>query len=176
MCLVAPNYTVFSNTRSQNHWIKKHGGYPTKDHFVVYHERPCNAIYLAVGGFYQKGVYKANPDDILVANGDIGDNETAGFDPIFFLHHCFIDNVFRTWQKYNNSTIAGDLAIEPGYCETISDDGLPNIPPDTPLDMSSPLDPFERPDGSVYTSFHVTDISNQLGYDYGIGSLDASNT
>ena len=37
--------------------------------------------------------------DIEGANGDMGDNETAAFDPIFFVHHSNIDRLFWVWQK-----------------------------------------------------------------------------
>ena len=93
LCLKAPNYTVFSNNSSATQWIKDHGS--TDPHYVVSLESPHNAIHLAVGGFYKAGVYKADP--ILGANGDMGDSETASFDPVFFLHHCFVDHVFWKW-------------------------------------------------------------------------------
>lgn len=38
--------------------------------------------------------------------------------------------------------------------------------------MDSPLYPFKKANGSWYSSNDVTDISNQLGYEYGPGSLD----
>lgn len=28
------------------------------------------------------------------SHGDMGENETAAFDPIFFFHHCNIDRMF----------------------------------------------------------------------------------
>jgi tyrosinase len=166
-CLQAPSYTIFSNTTSQNQYIKDHKERP---HYVVSLESPHNAIHLSVGGFYQEGEYNADP--IIGANGDMGDNETAGFDPIFFFHHCFIDYVFWLWQTKNRLTAAGSLSVDKGYPGTISQDGLPDIPPDTPLDMDTPLYPFKKPDGSWYTSFDVTDIENQLDYAYGLGSLN----
>jgi tyrosinase len=52
-CLLAPNYTVFSNNASQDQWIKDHGMEPLS-HYVVSLESPHNAIHLAVGGFYQE--------------------------------------------------------------------------------------------------------------------------
>ena len=33
------------------------------------------------------------------ANGDMGENETAAFDPIFFVLHSNIDRIFWIWQK-----------------------------------------------------------------------------
>ncbi|KAI1123814.1 putative tyrosinase [Nemania abortiva] len=172
LCLAAPNYTVFSNTQSQNQWIADHGS--SDPHYVVSLESPHNAIHLAVGGFYQKGVYNADP--ILGANGDMGDNETAGFDPIFFFHHCFIDYAFWKWQEYHNKTTPGSLDVIEGYAGTIipATEGLPYLPPGTTLDMNTPLYPFRKLDQTYYCSDEVVDIKGQLGYSYGRGSLDVS--
>ena len=169
-CLLAPNYTVFSNTSSQNKWIEDHGQDPAS-HYVVSLESPHNAIHLAVGGFYQKGEYNASP--IRGANGDMGDNETAGFDPIFFFHHCFIDYTFAVWQRLHKLTKRGDLTIIPRYPGTILEEGQPpNFPPGTAIDMNTPLIPFINPrSGREYTSNDATDLS-ELGIVYGPGSLD----
>lgn len=40
---------------------------------------------------------------VVGSNGDMGENETAGFDPIFFFHHCNIDRVFWLWQRRHNA-------------------------------------------------------------------------
>ncbi|KAH8805271.1 putative tyrosinase [Xylogone sp. PMI_703] len=168
LCLRAPDYTIFSNKTSQDNWIRENGGDPDKDHYVVCLESPHNAIHLAVGGFYQKGQY--NADNIPGANGDMGDNETAGFDPIFYFHHCFIDYVFWTWQKYHGSTKL--LVIDPNAPGSKSGEALPNIPLGTPLDINTPLYPFKKADGTLFTSADVTNIAEQLGYEYGVGSLD----
>jgi len=165
-CLAAPNYTVFSNTTSQNQWIRESVRDPKTSHHVVALENPHNEIHLAVGGFYQKGLFNADP--IPGANGDMGDNETAAFDPIFFFHHCFIDYTFSRWQLLWGRTKRGDLTLIPGYPGTFlgKGDGQPrDFPPGTTLYMTTPLDPFP------YNSNDVTDI-NELGYTYGPGSLD----
>jgi tyrosinase len=128
-------------------------------------------MHLALGGFYQKGVYNASP--IRGANGDMGENETAAFDPIFYLHHAFVDYTFWQWQLRHNCTAAGSLTVEVGKDGTTSL-GDPSFPKGTPLDMNSPLDPFKQPSGDFYTSKDVTDI-NELGYSYGPGSLDVAN-
>jgi tyrosinase len=168
-CLLAPNYTVFSNTSSQNQWIKDHGQDPSS-HYVVALESPHNAIHLSVGGFYQKGVYNASP--IRGANGDMGDNETAGFDPIFFFHHCFVDYTFAIWQRLHGLTKRGSLTIIPNYPGTILSEGQPpNFPPDTHIDLNTPLYPFKTHSGRDYTSVDATDLT-ELGIAYGPGSLD----
>ena len=166
--LDAPNYIVFSNNTSAKQWIKDQGS--ADPHYVVALESPHNAVHLAVGGFYAMGNY--NADTILGANGDMGDNETAGFDPIFFLHHAFIDYVFWKWQMKNKLTSAGDLQIIPGYAGTIAAEGQPNIQKDAHLDFNISLWPFQKSDRNLYTGADVTDIVNQLDYQYGPGSLD----
>jgi tyrosinase len=108
----------------------------------------------------------------------MGANEMAGFDPIFYLHHCFIDYVFWEWQKRHGCTLRGSLNIIPGYPGTSSNEGSAAYYPDrdiesgTPLDLNTPLYPWKKADGSWYTSNDLVDIENQLGYSYGPGSLD----
>ena len=173
-CLEAPNYTVFSNTRSQSHY---NTNLSSADTIVVSLESPHNSIHLAVGGFYQKGAYNASP--IRGANGDLGANEVAGFDPIFFLHHGFIDYAFWTWQKKHKRTAVGSITIDAHYPGAKTNVGLP-VPPGAPpmpdgtsLTLDTPLYPFQKPDGTTYfASKDLVDIKNQLGYDYDRGSLD----
>lgn len=89
-----------------------------------------------------------NADPILGANDDMGDNETAGFDPVFLLHRRrFVDYVFWQWQKAHDATAAGSLAIIPGYSGTV--EGLPDIPPGTPLTVETPLYPFKQAGGGA---------------------------
>jgi len=171
-CLLAPNYTVFSNTASQNKWIEDHCKDPSSSHYVVSLESPHNEIHLSVGGFYQKGNYNASP--IRGANGDMGDNQTAGFDPIFFFHHCFIDYIFSLWQRLHNRTKRGDLTIIKDYPGTFIENlgQPPNFPLGIHIDMSTPLYPFKNPSGRYYTSEDATDL-NEFGIAYGIGSFNA---
>ncbi|KAI0115573.1 putative tyrosinase [Nemania sp. FL0031] len=167
-CLEAPNYTVFSNTTSQAKWNEQHH----EDSQVVSLESPHNAIHLAVGGFYQKGILNANP--IIDANGDMGDNETASFDPIFYFHHCFIDYAFWKWQEYHKKTTPGSLEIMEGYDGTSigEGEGMPYLPPGTQLDMKTSLYPFRKENQTYYCSDDLVDIRSQLGYQYAHGSLD----
>jgi tyrosinase len=105
----------------------------------------------------------------------MGENETAGFDPIFFFHHAFVDYVFWKWQVRHKKTAAGSLDLisgrHPPFPGTYST-GLPGQQVFTELTLSTPLTPFVKPDGIAYTSLDVVDIVNQLGYEYGPGSLD----
>ena len=95
-CLDAPNYTLFSNTTSERAWNNANPQDP-----VVALEDPHNFMHLAVGGF-DIPAYDASP--ITGANGDMGENDTAGLDPIFFFHHCFIDYTFWIWQRRQGAT------------------------------------------------------------------------
>ncbi|WP_037066654.1 tyrosinase family protein [Pseudonocardia acaciae] len=166
-CLEAPNYTVFSNTTSAAQWNadRADGVLP-----VMSLESPHNSIHLAVGGFDAAG-FDASP--IPGANGDMGENDTAGLDPIFYFHHCFVDRVFWLWQRRHGQT--DKLDVIGGYPGTNSVDGqgpTPGVVPNSWLTLDSPLDPFRNSLGQPYTSSHCIDIEKQLGYTYGPGSLE----
>lgn len=170
-CLSAPNYTVFSNTTSQNAWNKIHKTIP-----VVALEKPHNAIHLCVGGFAWLDV-NLNPT-ARFANGDMGENNTAGFDPIFFFHHCNIDRMFWLWQKLHGATDA--LEIIPNFPGTTNDYkvtgqgptvGYPDLP--VSLDLQSPLYPFTKQDGQTYVGQDLINI-HKLGFDYAVGSFEVS--
>jgi tyrosinase len=165
-CLNAPNYMLFSNTSSADQWNVDHN---TK---IVPLESPHNNIHLAVGGFDVPKQTDYSP--IAGANGDMGENDTAGLDPIFYFHHCFVDYVFWRWQKKHGKTNSIDIAL-PQYpgTNTVDNQGpTPGMPPNTWLTLDSPLAPFTRGDGRVYTSLDAVDIEKQLGYTFGPGSLD----
>ncbi|KAI0441381.1 hypothetical protein F4803DRAFT_523596 [Xylaria telfairii] len=145
-CLDAPNYTAFSNTSSAEQWNSEHPGK------VIYPiENPHNNIHAAVGGFEVPGDDSFNY--IHFANGDMGENETAAFDPIFFFHHTWIDYMFWNWQVRHNST-HGFTFLKPGY------KGVDHYTP------QSPLEPFKHSDGCTpLTSQDVANIAD-LGYTY----------
>lgn len=167
-CLDAPNYTVFSNTTSASEWNDNAAVQ------VVPLESPHNSIHLAVGGFDLPSLFDVSP--IPDANGDMGENDTAGFDPIFFFHHCFVDRVFWLWQQRHGAT--DRLEIIHGYPGTNSVDNqgpTPGVTPNSWLTIDSPLDPFRKPEhgGSrPYTSRDCVNIERQLGYTYDHGSLE----
>jgi tyrosinase len=166
-CLDAPNYTVFSNTSSAAEW---NDNLPEGKPPVVPLESPHNSIHLAVGGCDVPN-YDRSP--IAGANGDMGENDTAGLDPIFFFHHCFIDRVFWLWQKRHGAT--DHLEIIPQYPGTNSVDNqgpTPGVAPNSWLTLDSPLDPFHKADGKPYTSRDCINIETQLGYKYDHGSLE----
>jgi tyrosinase len=155
---------VFSNTTSAAEW-NDHADVP-----VVPLESPHNSIHLAVGGYDvpNQGDYSA----IAGANGDMGENDTAGLDPIFFFHHAHVDRMFWLWQQRHDSTTALEiLAGYPGTNSVDSQGPTPGVAPNSWLDVDSALAPFRHADGSPFTSRDVIDIEGQLGYTYGPGSL-----
>ncbi|KAF8462748.1 hypothetical protein BDZ91DRAFT_733851, partial [Kalaharituber pfeilii] len=122
-----------------------------------------------------EGVYNANPKpEYRGANGDMDCNETASFDPIFYLHHCFIDYMMWKWQELHGCTQEGSLSFINGYAGTIVTDPVVGLPPGTILDMHTPLYPFLKDEraGIYYTSADVVDITT-LVYTYGPGAIDA---
>jgi tyrosinase len=161
----APTYTLFSNTTSMSAYNAQH---PSAQ--IVALESPHNSMHLAIGGFEVPGQGNASP--IEGANGDMGENDTAALDPVFYFHHCFIDYAFWTWQRRHNST--GALVIDandPGAGYSSSNPPPAGRQPGERLDVNSVLNPFKAPNGEPMTSVVVTDIG-QLGYSYGPGSLD----
>lgn len=98
----------------------------------------------------------------------MGENNTAGLDPIFFFHHCFIDYAFWSWQRKSKLTKRGDLTVDWGYAGTNSSDGA-GAPAfqaaNVFIDMDTPLYPFRKSKTAWMTSNDVTDIE-ELGYTY----------
>ncbi|KAK1481787.1 hypothetical protein CTAM01_13845 [Colletotrichum tamarilloi] len=154
-CLDAPNYTVFSNANSAQDWNKMRVRRDF-DSVVVSVEEPHNSMHLAIGGFDVPNKPEDNVDVYPFANGDMGENDTAAFDPVFFFHHCYIDYMFWKWQNSHNKSKQLDI--------------IPDLKGAKGLTLDTPLDPFTREDitpGDTrpMTSNDVTDTAN-LGYDY----------
>ncbi len=176
-CLDAPNYTLFSNTTSAQQWnsIRKEG-----EPVVVPLEEPHNHIHLALGGFDLPLVYKQSDfSPVEGANGDMGENDTAAMDPIFYFHHCNIDRVFWLWQKKHAKkgyTDRLDLIAEyPGTNSTDNQGPTPGVPSNQWLTLETPLTPFKKREGNSerpYTSLDCVNIEKQLGYTYSPGSLE----
>ncbi|KAH7018428.1 uncharacterized protein B0I36DRAFT_395204 [Microdochium trichocladiopsis] len=163
-CLNAPNYTAFSNTTSAQQWNDDNSdttGYTT----VVPLESPHNSIHLAVGGFEVQG--QGNSDQYAGANGDMGENDTAAFDPIFYFHHCFVDLAFALWQHRTGHAQSFDIIHGyPGTNSVDSQGPTPGVAGGTWLNLDSPLDPFKKPGcNTPMTSRDVMDIT-KLGYSY----------
>lgn len=144
-CLDAPTYTVFSNTTSAGRWNDDHSdvkGFTP----IVPLESPHNSMHLAIGGIQ---IPSQDVSSVPDANGDMAENDTASFDPIFFFHHAFIDMMFYRWQvRYKQTT---ELQIEhefTHYTGTNSVDAqgpTPGVPGNKWLTLDHPLDPFMNP-------------------------------
>lgn len=177
-CLGQQTYTFFSNTTSAQFGVKN-----LKDKLAgtgVALEQPHNDIHLAVGGFTSIDPKKPREKDefyfIQGANGDMGENETAAFDPIFFFHHCNVDRLFWVWQKKCQQTTT--LEIFPKIPGTVAREDIITAgqTPNEPLNLDTPLIPFAltsrdliditRITGSVHGTNYTT------GYDYTTGSFD----
>ncbi|KAK1721415.1 uncharacterized protein BDZ83DRAFT_784477 [Colletotrichum acutatum] len=121
-CLDAPNYTVFSNANSAQDWNKtrvRRGFHSV----VVSLEEPHNSMHLAVEGFDVPSKLDDNVDVYPFANGDMGENDTAAFDPIFFFHRCSMDYMFwKCWISYLASKAQRglDTPLEPFTKEKIT--------------------------------------------------------
>lgn len=167
-CLKAPNYTVFSNTTSAGQWNLMNPG------SVVCLETPHNSIHLAVGGFDISRLSAHVRGQVEGANGDMGENNTAAMDPIFFFHHCNIDRMFWLWQKRHGKL--EKLEIIKGFAGTSSNDEqgpTRHFAPGAALSIDTPLYPFTMADGvTVYKSTDCVNIETQLGFTYEAGSLD----
>ncbi|KAK2548884.1 Tyrosinase [Acropora cervicornis] len=175
-CLHTTDYNPFSNTTSVG----------SADVSV---EQPHNDLHVAIGGFTQP---ETNEDGsvkqdslgnfiwdgpIEGANGDMGANEVASYDPIFFLHHSNMDRMLWIWQKKYKKTdpeaFTIDNSDETDKGISNSDQGAtPNQTWGQKLNESTILYPFQDEYGVPRTSKDCIDIVSQLGYDYSIGSLD----
>ena len=177
-CLNAPNYTAFSNTQSAGYYNSQ----PNTEHITPL-EQPHNDIHLSVGGFNLPAtVNNGGPNNDLSqipgANGDMGENDTAGLDPIFFFHHCNVDRMFWLWQVKQGCTDEFDIIADsndPGT-STGFNGGYGQGPANGQttgevLTMQTELKPFAKPDGSFYASNDCINIETQLNYSYSEGSL-----
>ncbi|PFH63444.1 hypothetical protein XA68_10036 [Ophiocordyceps unilateralis] len=166
-CLRVPNYVVFSNTTSSARWNDDNVDTPGFSP-VVSLETPHNAIHLAFGGVQIPGL---NTVEVPEARGDMGENETASFDPVFYFHHAFIDMLFWQWQLLHNQTekliIEPQLAVYPGTNSVDGQGPTPGVQGNIWLTLDSPLNPFMNPHdkSQPMTSRDVVNIAS-IGYTY----------
>ncbi|KAI4164925.1 MAG: hypothetical protein LQ342_001558 [Letrouitia transgressa] len=94
----------------------------------------------------------------LIGNGGhMSIIDYAGFDPVFWLHHCQVDRLLAIWQA-----LYPDSWVVPGNERY----GSATIAAGTRTDENTPLRPFHSDNkGSFWTSKAVRDIE-QLGYSY----------
>jgi tyrosinase len=99
-------------------------------------------------------------------NGQMADPAVAAFDPIFFLHHCNVDRMLSLWS-----------ALNPGVwvSQGESEDGSFTLPPDAPVDVTTPLTPFWNAQTTFWASTETQDTT-KLGYTYpDFNGLDMGN-
>ena len=183
LSLDAPCYTVFSNITSVTQWNKDNTKALTQAL-----ELPHGEIHLAVGGintpFQDEDTSPASQFIVADANGDMGENETAGLDPIFFFHHCNVDRLFWIWQVKHKSKDNLDITV-PGWnykkkgpypgTNNIGNQPPVGYEPDEQLAMDSPLYPFKLVEKGIeryYRSSDVFNIETQLGITYDNLSID----
>eukprot|EP00794_Sanderia_malayensis_P009633 gene9633-10621_t len=156
-CLNATTYCSFSNTVSAG----------KKKETAI--ESPHDGVHLALGGITtpkQKSGVKPG------ANGDMGENETAAFDPIFFFHHCNMDRVFWLWQKRHQFTDSLEIDPEDPGASPDGQGATPYQHVGEKLGMHTILHPFQHPNGVPVNSNDCVNIEKQLGYTYSEGSLE----
>lgn len=164
--LEAPNYTVFSNITSAGRWNDDNISHVSSpdyspqnlNKYVSPLERPHNSIHLAVGG-YDFPDSKEDEVRFQAANGDMGENDSAGFDPIFFFHHCFVDRVFWSWQEYNRKKIEV-IPDYPGTSTVDSQGPTPKMVADSGLDENTPLYPFKEDPVEDYGRYLTSVVSD----------------
>ncbi|KDR79498.1 hypothetical protein GALMADRAFT_208846 [Galerina marginata CBS 339.88] len=99
-------------------------------------------------------------------NGQMADPAVAAFDPIFFLHHCNVDRMLSLWSALNIG-----VWVSPGD----SEDGSFTLPPEAPVDKTTPLTPFWNAQTTFWVSTATTDTT-KLGYTYpDFNGLDMAN-
>ena len=82
---------------------------------------------------------------------------TSAFDPVFFLHHCFVDRLFTWWQElYPNSWIVPAAATSNTY--TIATGDI--------LTAKTPLTPFYADTDGDFWDSDMSRDTNAFGYSY----------
>ncbi|KAI0297678.1 photo-regulated tyrosinase [Russula brevipes] len=88
--------------------------------------------------------------------GHMGDPAVAGFDPIFFLHHCNVDRMISLWAAVNPG-----VWVKPGPAEG----GTFTISGDAQIDTNTDLTPFWESPTAFWRSSQTT-ATGGLNYTY----------
>ncbi|KAI0737489.1 tyrosinase [Irpex lacteus] len=97
-----------------------------------------------------------NMHNLIGGGGHMSETSMAGFDPIFYLHHCNVDRLLSEW-----ATLYSDVWVTPGS----SDLGTYTIPEDTTVDALTALTPFANSEKSYWSS-SLARTTESLGYTY----------
>jgi len=101
-----------------------------------------------------------------IVGGQMGDPAVAGFDPIFFLHHCNVDRLLSLWAAVNPG-----VWVSRGPAEG----GTWTIPGNASIDTNTNLAPFWESQTKYWVSAQTTATGN-LRYSYPeFNGLDLGN-
>ncbi|KAF5314008.1 hypothetical protein D9611_006959 [Ephemerocybe angulata] len=120
-------------------------------------EIPHNKVHLVVGGL-----------------GDMANNDYAGFDPIFYLHHCNIDRILAFWEyTYNKFWVAEGYYKKGGDGKPIpftQPEGTWDEANNADINENSELQPFRTASGDYWkpkdTRFPNKPDTLHTGYTY----------
>ncbi|KAK6513229.1 hypothetical protein TWF506_009391 [Arthrobotrys conoides] len=107
-------------------------------------EKLHNDVHMQVGG-----------------NGIMGLISYAAFDPIFWLHHNNIDRLLAIWQAANPGKYLTPDSATPSFMRSVKKDSGEKD------DLNTPLHPWKHPDGDMWTSNDVKDVTKIWEYGYG---------
>jgi tyrosinase len=184
LCLQNNDYLTFSNITSANAWNEHETLADRPGNLRISLEQPHNDSHICLGGV---SLIQDPLSDVKGANGDMGCNETAAYDPIFFIFHSFIEYMFLKWQTSDKGSsdvnavqTELDTPAKMYYPGTDSADeagapiGLANNTRVTLKD--TPLRPFTKKGGGFFTGQDCFDPANitapsSSGGDYDVISL-----
>ncbi|KAF8464457.1 common central domain of tyrosinase-domain-containing protein [Kalaharituber pfeilii] len=106
LVLYQNKYGPFSNTG----WWRQHSMVPRSEtepmfHFSVEHYH--NSIHN-----YSGTDFSVDPKIKKPVEGQMSHNSVAGFDPLFWLHHCQVDRIYALWQAVHYQEPFGDQLSE----------------------------------------------------------------
>jgi len=127
---------VFDWEGMSNHTVVE--GHPAKANSL---ETTHDGMHLKIGG-----------------NGHMANVPVAGFDPLFWLHHCNVDRLLALWMAVHPRVVVTP-GKQPGSTQS--------IPPGSTVDAKTSLTPFRNSAQTVsyHTSAHSYDMS-RYGYSY----------
>ncbi|XP_066932682.1 uncharacterized protein [Clytia hemisphaerica] len=146
-CLEVEKYNKFSNIQSGNHSV----------------ELASIQMLQALGGTGEFSL-------IAGSHGDLGSNEMAAFDPLFFLHMSNVDRVFWLWyEKWAHNVDMGMSKPDKGEQPKYGQGPSPNQTGNEVLTADTNLYPFKKA-GKYLNRNELMDIK-ELGYHYERGSM-----
>ncbi|GJE90072.1 di-copper centre-containing protein [Phanerochaete sordida] len=106
--------------------------------------------------FYNCGSLEGIHDsmhDFIGGNGHMSDPDYAGFDPIFFLHHCNVDRLLALWEYVYPDYFMGSGYTHSGRTYPFTQSrGTYSLVYNAKLTDDSPLPPFRTEDSKYWTS------------------------